>query len=70
MNWKRLSEFFQEDGGFSAMRLMFIFVVTSVVGVWIFMSVRTKTLQPLDNGVVTFTLGVAACKTVQRFGEK
>ncbi|RMF58914.1 MAG: hypothetical protein D6748_07535 [Calditrichaeota bacterium] len=67
----RLAEFLQEkNGNFSSTRLAFLLWVLGTLFVWIFISIKNLTLQPLPESVIIIIGILMTGKVTQKFGEK
>lgn len=58
------------SGGYSSIRVILLFWMLVLISMWIFGCVNKKEMVAIPDSVVTLTLGLAAVKGLQRFGEK
>jgi hypothetical protein len=62
----KLMEFFSESGELSQMRLITFMVVGVVLFNWVFLTVTSYKLVPLDMNSVLFLLIAMGAKTIQK----
>jgi len=68
---RKLQEFLSEaNGQFSSIRLVLLAWGLGVLGVWTYLSIRNKTIQPVDNGIVAIFGILFAGKVVQKAAEE
>lgn len=64
-------QFLQEDNGnFSSTRLAFLLWVIGVLVVWIFISIKSSTLQSINESVLILLGILMTGKVSQKFAEK
>ena len=62
--------FKENNGGVSSVRVIAFMIVTAVLFVWVSVSLKTWTIQPLDMNTVVMVLGSLGAKVGQKFAEK
>jgi multisubunit Na+/H+ antiporter MnhF subunit len=62
-----MANFLQDDkGNNSSMRLLVSFIVVSILGTWMSVSIRTNTMAPLDLPTVLTLVGSLMAKAYQK----
>ena len=70
MNSITFKSFFEDNAeGYSMMRLVFFLWMLMLCFNITYSTIRNNKLEPIDASFVTLTLGLAAVKAAQRFGE-
>ncbi len=70
-NKHSLLEFLKEDNGnYSSTRLLFLAWGFTILFSWVFLSIYTLKLQPIDVSVAGVFASLGATKIVQKFGEE
>jgi hypothetical protein len=59
----------EKNGKISSSRILFLLWGGGVFGVWCFLSIANRTIEPIPESVVTFLGIMAGSKVVQRIGE-
>lgn len=62
--------FKENNGGVSSVRVIAFMIVAAVLFVWVSVSLKTWTIQPLDMNTVVMVLGSLGAKVGQKFAEK
>jgi hypothetical protein len=67
----RLTEAIEDgDGTLSALRIIIVLWFGTVLGVWVYLSLRTHLLQPVDSSITHLLEVLAGSKVIQKFAEK
>jgi multisubunit Na+/H+ antiporter MnhF subunit len=62
-----MANFLQDDkGNNSSMRLLVAFIVVSILGTWVSVSIRTNAMAPLDLPTVLALVGSLMAKAYQK----
>lgn len=67
----KIYEFFKDNNGnLSSTRLAFLIWAIGVLGVWMYVSIKLGSLQPLDNSQTMILAILMTGKVAQKFTEK
>jgi len=64
------SMFEDNSGGFSSMRLVFVFTTIFFLSIWGLVCYESKKIESFPKEGVTLILGLGGIKMAQRYGEK
>ena len=67
---KLMSALEDNSGGISIMRIICLCWITVLASVWLLVSIHSRTIADIPNGVLMLTGWLVSGKVVQRFAEK